>query len=240
MSWNLRLLLLCHWCQPQARHYMLNTQPRDSRTPSSMYLTQSHAKTFLPLQTDQIWRKKNQNIGVRRQNMTLVTQLFLSLQSFPDADRGDFFCYENQREPPSLADHGTLRTGVKSHVIDCISAPTGHTIPSNQVTVVLLDMAAVVHMIWPTNAQTFSEYVTKHIIPYMKSHTTPMISRLDAIWDCYPCDSLKTLAHKRHGCGPRTKVEDGSTHIAGGGWGWGVVGGCSNDSHDCTLRTTCK
>ena len=75
-------------------------------------------------------KKKNQNVGVQRQNMTLVTQLFLSLQSRPDADMRDFFCYENQREPPSLADHGTLRTGVKSHVIDCISAPTGHTIPN--------------------------------------------------------------------------------------------------------------
>ena len=72
-------------------------------------------------------------------------------------------------------------------------------------------MAAVVHMIWPTTAQPFSEYVTKHIIPYMKSHITPMISRIDAISDCYPCDSLKTLAHRRRGCGPRTKVGDGSS-----------------------------
>ena len=44
-------------------------------------------------------KKKPQNIGVQRQNMTLVTQLFLSLQSRPDADMRDFFCYENQREP---------------------------------------------------------------------------------------------------------------------------------------------
>ena len=168
-------------------------------------------------------KKKTQNVGVQRQNMTLVTQLFLSLQSRPDADMRDFFCYENQREPPSLADHGTRRTGFKSHVIDCISAPTGHTIPSNQVTVVLLDMAAVVHMIRPTNAQTFSEYVAKHIIPYIKSHITPMISRIDAIWDCYPCDSLKTLAHKRRECGPRTKVGDGSTHIPKRDWNSGFL-----------------
>ena len=47
----------------------------------------------------------------------------------------------------------------------------------NQVTVVLLDMAVVVHMIRLTNAQTFSEYVAKHIIPYIKSHITPMIVR---------------------------------------------------------------
>jgi hypothetical protein len=39
--------------------------------------------------------------------MTLITQLFLSLQSRPDADMMDFFRFENQREPPSLADQGS-------------------------------------------------------------------------------------------------------------------------------------
>ena len=45
------------------------------------------------------------------QNMTLITQLFLSLQSRPDADMMDFFRFENQREPLSLADQGSLRAG---------------------------------------------------------------------------------------------------------------------------------
>ena len=51
---------LCSWFHMiyHTSYDMLNTQPRDSRTPSSLYLTQSHAKSALPLQTDQIWRKK--------------------------------------------------------------------------------------------------------------------------------------------------------------------------------------
>ena len=69
--------------------------------------------------------KGNKAGGLQKKNMTLVTQLFLSLQSRPDADMEEFFCFENQREPPSLADHGSLRSGNKSGIIECIKTPTG-------------------------------------------------------------------------------------------------------------------
>ena len=42
--------------------------------------------------------------GIQRENMVLITQLFLSLQSRPNADMRKFFQFENQREPPSIAD----------------------------------------------------------------------------------------------------------------------------------------
>ena len=42
--------------------------------------------------------------GIQRENMVLITQLFLSLQSRPNADMRKFFQFENQREPPSVAD----------------------------------------------------------------------------------------------------------------------------------------
>ena len=63
--------------------------------------------------------------GVQRHNMTLITQ-FLSLQSRPNADMMDFFQYENQTEPPSLADRGSLRSGTKSDILQCLDVPTGH------------------------------------------------------------------------------------------------------------------
>ena len=59
-------------------------------------------------------KKANKTSGVQKKNMTLMTQLFLSVQSRPDADMADFFRFENQREPLSLADRGSLRTGKKS------------------------------------------------------------------------------------------------------------------------------
>ena len=62
-------------------------------------------------------KKGNKTSGVQKKNMTLITQLFLSLQSRPDADMGEFFRFENQREPPSLADRGSLRSGSKSDIL---------------------------------------------------------------------------------------------------------------------------
>ena len=56
-------------------------------------------------------KKGNKTSGVQKKNKTLITQLFLSVQSRPNADMADFFRFENQREPPSLADRGSLRTG---------------------------------------------------------------------------------------------------------------------------------
>ena len=43
-------------------------------------------------------KKKDKNdSGVQRHNMTLIMQLFLLLQSRPDANVIDFFQFENQR-----------------------------------------------------------------------------------------------------------------------------------------------
>ena len=43
-------------------------------------------------------RKKENKVGILKQNNVLITQLFLSLQSRPDADMAEFFKYENQKE----------------------------------------------------------------------------------------------------------------------------------------------
>ena len=55
-------------------------------------------------------KKGNKASGVQKKNMTLMTQFFMSVQSRPDADMAEFFRFENQREPLSLADRGSLRT----------------------------------------------------------------------------------------------------------------------------------
>ena len=59
----------------------------------------------------------------------------------------DFFRFEFQMEPPSLADLGSLRTGKKSAIVECIKAPVGRAGSARLATVVLMDMAAVVHMV---------------------------------------------------------------------------------------------
>ena len=68
-----------------------------------------------------------------------------------------FFRFENHREPPNLADHGTLRSGSKSDILECLNTPNGHAAAAKQVTFVVLDIASVIHMVQPTTTKTFIE-----------------------------------------------------------------------------------
>ena len=139
--------------------------------------------------------------------MSMVTQLFLSLQSRPDANMADFFRFENQRKPPSLADRGPLRARKKADILQCLGATTGRVAAAQQATVVVLDMAAIIHMVRPTRAKTFSEYVTFQIVPYLESQVTNDTQRMDAVWDSYPPeDNLKAHAQQRRGNRSRTRV----------------------------------
>ena len=49
--------------------------------------------------------------------------------------------------------------------MECIKAPVGRPCSARLATVVLLDMAAVVHMVRPTSAKTFVDYATQHELP---------------------------------------------------------------------------
>jgi len=165
--------------------------------------------------------KKKNKVGILKQNNVLITQLFLSLQSRPDADVAEFFKYENQKEPPALSERGSLRGGTKSDILKCINASTGRAHSVEQATVLVFDMAAVIHMVTPTRATTFDEYVSLHIVPFLKSQMTTAVQRIDAIWDTYPEQNLKSLTQQRRGSGTRTLLKpdgDGNTPVPKRGW----------------------
>ena len=90
-------------------------------------------------------------------------------------------------------------------------------------TVVVLDMAAVVHMVRPTSAKTFADYATQHIMPFLEYQITPTVERIDAIWDNYPEGNLKSLTHQRRGNGLRTTIGDGHTQIPKHEWNSGFL-----------------
>ena len=155
---------------------------------------------------------KKSNICVLKQNTSLVSHLFIFLQSRPDADIDDFFKFENQKEPPSLSDKGKLRSGKKSDIIECLKISS---CPMNDVSMKILDAAAIVHMVRPTKAANFQQYVERHFFPFVQSMTSAStITRLDLIWDTYPDQSLERLTQEKRGAsaGCRTKVQ-GSTPI---------------------------
>jgi hypothetical protein len=103
--------------------------------------------------------KKGSKSGSAQRNSSLIAKLFLSLQSRPDADLEEFFCYENQT---NLSNQGSMRSGNMVDILYCLSAPHSRSDEAKAATVVILDMTAVVHMIRPTTGNTFQEYVSMH------------------------------------------------------------------------------
>ena len=85
-------------------------------------------------------------------------------------------------------------------------------------------MAAVVDMVRPTSAHTFRDYVSQHLVPFVQSQVT----RVDAVWDTYPEDNLKTLTHQHRGLGPRTRIGDGNTRIPKQDWNTGFLKNTDN------------
>ena len=71
-----------------------------------------------------------------------------------------FFKYKNQREPPSQSDRGKLRSGTRSDILGSLPGMPGpgRTLAAREASVVVLDMAAVVHIIKPQRASVFGEY----------------------------------------------------------------------------------
>ena len=99
---------------------------------------------------------------------------------------------------------GSLRAGTKSDVLECLNAPTGRASAATQATVVVWDLAAVIHMVRPTTAKTFNEYVSHNIIPFLEAQMKNTTQRIDAVWDNYPEEyNLKALTQQRRGNGPR-------------------------------------
>jgi len=138
--------------------------------------------------------------------------MFMSLQARPNANADDFFKYENQHEPPSLSNGGKLRSGIKSDILGCLPGlpGPGRTPAAREASVVVLDMAAVVHIIKPQRASLFGEYTEMHLLPYLESCTMDRTTRVDAVWDTYIETSLKSQTRIKR-CGTasrRTRVSD--------------------------------
>jgi len=136
------------------------------------------------------------------------------------------------REPPSLSNQGSLRSGNKSDILACVEAPNCCSDAAKAATLAVLDVAAVIHMVQPTSAHTFRDNVSQHLVPFVESQITPTVTRVDAIWDTYPEDNLKTLTHQHRGLGPRTKIGDGHTRIPKQDWNTG-------SSRTLTTRWNC-
>ncbi|KAJ8406772.1 hypothetical protein AAFF_G00296880 [Aldrovandia affinis] len=133
-----------------------------------------------------------------KNDCSLFSRLFIASQT-RDGDLDEFFAHENQACPPALSQMGKIRLGTKSDLVGCLErliTPRENDAASPPVEVMILDGAAIVNMLAPGNAKTFSEYASLVFLPYITSqlqHT----SRVDIVWDEYFPDSLKAHTRKR-------------------------------------------
>ena len=166
-----------------------------------------------------VWEKsraKHQLLSLKG-DCSLFSSLYISCQT-RDGDLDDFFSHENQACPPSLSNMGKLRLGTKSHIINCLEklVPTTdddfmldvQTPSTDKPTVdaVILDGAAIVNMLKPGTACTFSDYASEIFLPHIMKQLQN-VQRLDVMWDEYVNGSLKTYTCSTRGKDSRRRVE---------------------------------
>ena len=92
--------------------------------------------------------KTKQQITDLKTDCALFGQMYIGSLA-RQGDLHNFFKHENHKCPPSLSDMGQLRQGAKSDLLECIEACSS---PSQDIPIVdamILDGAAIVHLLKP-------------------------------------------------------------------------------------------
>ena len=119
--------------------------------------------------------------------------MYISCQT-REGDLDEFFAHENQACPSSISNMGKLRLGTKSDIVSCleqlVSTPEvagtdGQSRPSLAddtpiVDAVILDGAAIVNMLKPGDARTFSDYASQVFLPYITAQLRN-VQRVDVV-----------------------------------------------------------
>lgn len=148
---------------------------------------------------------KNLKLKTAKTNCGLFARLYVGCQA-RGGDLDEFFQHENQSFPPSISDSGELRHGNKSDLLHCFEKTHDPVLTEPQVSAVLIDGAALVHILKPRQAQTFQEYSDSVFLAYVLMCLSNA-DRVDIVWDCYRDNSLKSSVRKKRGSGMRRRVK---------------------------------
>ena len=158
--------------------------------------------------------KNSEDISLLKSDVSLFSRLYIVAQS-RDTYVGTFFKHENHPHPPSLSERGKLCQGKKSDLVSILVQETQNVQkePPPFLDVRILDGAAVVHVLSPTNVTTFNDYANGvfilHILKLLKSYR-----RVDVVWDSYIASSIKESTREKRGKGVHKKVS-GPTKVPG-------------------------
>ena len=153
--------------------------------------------------------KEKLKLTAMKQDCKLFASLYLICQS-RECDLKSFSMHENHAYPPSISSYGQLRQTSKSDTLKILgSIIKPEAIRPSHVSCVLLDGAAIVHMVAPKKSKTFVEYAENEFAAYLKSFfKEDNIKRIDLIFDVYKENSIKEGARQKRGQGMRLKVAD--------------------------------
>ena len=125
--------------------------------------------------------KSRQQLAYYKNDSELFSRLYIACQT---RDVEEFFKHENRAYPPALSQEGQLRFGTKADLIECFEQLVEAKADAPQVTFVILDGAAIVHMLKPGHCKAFIEYASEILLPYILSQLQHQSSR-DLVWDHY-------------------------------------------------------
>ena len=144
-------------------------------------------------------------INALKQDCNLFARLYIGSQS-RDGNLDEFFAHENQCYPPSLSHFGSLRMGNKAQLLPCLEDLAVSQADKPTVDALIMDGAAIVHMIPPRNCSTFAAYARNVFLPYLEGMLASTNTRLDVVFDIYQPGSLKSAAREIRGQGDRRRV----------------------------------
>ena len=147
--------------------------------------------------------KQSKVIENLKNDVSLFSRLYIVAKN-RDCDMPSFFKHENQPFPPSLSDHGKLRSSKKSDLLQLLPLDNQQEHPTS-FDAMAIDGAALVHLLPTVNITTFDEYADTVFLPHL-SKMLEKCDRLDVVWDTYIPDSIKASTREKRGKGIRRKV----------------------------------
>ena len=135
----------------------------------------------------------------------LFSRLYIACQA-REGNLEEFFKHENSPSPPALSCNGKMRSRQKSELITCVEVDT--TLERPSVDAVVLDGAAIIHMLPPGKCKTFKEYAETVFLMYVSNYRAQNVKRIDLVWDRYIENSLKEGTSEARGTGTRRRFCD--------------------------------
>lgn len=134
--------------------------------------------------------KDKQTLANLRKDSNVFCRLYVASQ-VRRGDVEDFFSHENSTYLPSISEFGGLRLpSSKADIVSCVqktySLSSEVTAPALTpiASALIIDVAALVHMLTPGASISFQQYSECVVMPYIKMRLET-VSRVDIVFDQY-------------------------------------------------------